>query len=269
MARLGGAAAAPTPAAPPARRRPGIDLHKLVAATERACRDAMGGRRTIEGLANMVREAVRRFERAWAEIRKPVETSAQPGFACAAGCAWCCNQLVVVAPMEAVAIARHVRGTFAPEALAALKARLAALDARARGLGAFARGMLKTPCAFLVDQKCSIYDARPIRCRSLLSRNVEHCRWVAEHPDLVYAWRDRTLEANPYPQEPGEIADATLHGMATAARDAGLQSGALEMTAALRIALETPDIEPRYLAGEPVFAAAALPASPEAGMPPA
>jgi Putative zinc- or iron-chelating domain len=232
----------------------------------RAAAAAIAAHRTPAGVAAMTKDAAAWFDRVWTDIRGHVEAKG-PAFACAAGCAWCCNQTVTIAAPEAIAIAEHVRGAFPPEALAALKTRLAALDDRARGRGAFARGYLKTPCALLVDGKCSVYDVRPVRCRSVYSRDVAHCRWVAENPDLVYAWRDRPLEPSPYPQEPEVIADAVLSGLATAARDAGLGFEGLELIAALRIALDTPDIAERYLAGEPVFAAAAAPESPEAGLP--
>ncbi len=226
---------------------------------------AIAAHRTAAGVATMAKQAAACFDRVWADIRGHVEAKG-PRFACAAGCAWCCNQTVTIAPPEAIVIAAHVRAAFSAEAVAALKARLAALDDQARGRGAFARGYLKTSCAFLVDGKCSVYDVRPLRCRSVYSRDVAHCRWVAEHPDLVYAWRDRPLEPSPYPQEPEVIADAVLSGLATAARDAGLAFEALELIAALRIALDIPDIAERYLAGEPVFAAAAA-ESPDAGLP--
>lgn len=232
----------------------------------RAAADAIAARRTPAGVAAMTKDAAAWFDRVWSDIRSHVEAKG-PGFACAAGCTWCCSQIVTVAPPEAVAIALHVQASFPPAALAALKARLAALDEQTRGRGAFARGYVNMSCAFLVDGKCSVYDVRPLRCRSVYSRDVAHCRWVVEHPDLVYAWRDRPLESPPYPPEPEAIADGVLSGLATAARDAGFAFEALELTAALRIALDTPDIAERYLAGEPVFAAAAAPESPEAGLP--
>ncbi len=42
-------------------------------------------------------------------------------------------------------------------------------------------------------------------------------------------------------------------GLRQGLSDLGLQSTHLELTAALRIALETPDATERWLAGEPIF----------------
>lgn len=221
--------------------------------------DALRAGRTPSGLAAATGVASMTADSAWAEARPAVEARKQPGFACAAGCAWCCHQQVAVAPAEAVAIARHVLQHFPPPALAALKARLAELDARTRGLGVAQRAHLKAPCAFLEGNACSIYAVRPLRCRGVYSRDAQHCRWAMESPDQVFGSPDRHTKAGPYPVEPARIMDAALTGLARALRDQGLPWEALELTAAVRTALDIPDAAERYLAGEPVFRGAELP----------
>jgi Fe-S-cluster containining protein len=233
--------------------------------SRRAASAALAADRTPDGLAAMGSTAAAQFDRVWRAIGAQVEAKGPP-FACPSGCSWCCYQPVTVALPEAIAIAEHVRATFTAPGLTALKARLAALDDRAHRFGAFARGYLKTACAFLVDGKCSIYAARPVRCRSVYSRDGAHCRWVTENPDLVYAWRDRILDSSPYPPEAEIVADAVLAGVAAATRDAGLAAEPLDLIAALRIALETSEVAEGCLRGEPVFAAATAPDSPEAGL---
>ncbi len=170
---------------------------------------------------------VKIVEQSWSEQRPAAEARKQPGFACAAGCAWCCYQQVSVAPAEAIAIAGHVRMSFSPTALAALKSRLTTLDSRSHGLGPRGRARLKAPCAFLSDGTCSIY--------------ARHGR------------------PGPYPVEPARIMDAALTGLARAFAEHRLSWGALDLTAALKVALDTPDLAERYRSGEPVFAGAELP----------
>jgi Fe-S-cluster containining protein len=199
-------------------------------------------------------------ESAWAAARPAVEARKQPGFACAAGCAWCCYQQVAASPAEAVAIARHVLQTFSPVALSALKVRLADLDVASRGLSAADRAQLKQPCAFLDNGRCTVYAVRPLRCRGVYSRDAEHCRWAMENPDQIFGSPDRHGKPGPYPVEPAKIMDAALTGLARALRDQGLAWGALDLTAALRLSLDSPDVAERYLAGEPVFAGTELPA---------
>jgi Fe-S-cluster containining protein len=221
--------------------------------------DALRAGRTADSVAASVAAAAKQADHEWETTRPAIEARKQPGFACGAGCAWCCHQQVSLAPAEAVAIARHVLTNFPPDALAALKSRLAALDDRSRGLGVWGRAKLKTPCAFLVDNKCSIYEVRPLRCRSLYSRDTEHCRFVMENPDEIYGHRERHTRPGPYPTEPPRIMDAALTGLSRAAREFGLEWEALELMAALRIALDRPDTGNRFAAGEKVFTEAVLP----------
>jgi len=221
--------------------------------------DALRAGRTPAGLTAAAAIAGDAADAAWAEARPAVEARRQPGFACAAGCAWCCYQQVAVAPAEAVAIVRHVLQKFPPPALAALKARLVALDERTRGVGVAGRAELKAPCAFLEDGRCTIYAVRPLRCRGVYSRDAGHCRWAMENPDQIFGSPDRHAKPGPYPVEPARIMDAALSGLARALRDQGLAWTALELTAAIRTALDTPDAAERYLAGEPVFREAELP----------
>jgi len=222
--------------------------------------DLLRSRRPAERIAATAAAVGATADRAWAEQRPAVEARKQPGFACASGCAWCCYQQVAVAPAEAVAIATYVAATFSAEALAVLKARLAALDSESHGLGPWGRARLKSPCAFLIADACSIYPVRPLRCRGVYSRDAAHCRWAMENPDGVFDDRARHGKAGPYPVEPAAIVDAALTGLAQAFEQAGLRWEALELTAALRVALDTPDLAGRYAAGEPVFAGCELPA---------
>lgn len=221
--------------------------------------DALRAGRTAAAVAAAAAAAAEVADRAWAEARPAVEARKQPGFACAAGCAWCCHQQVALAPAEALAIARHVQQAFAPPQLAALKARLAALDSRSRGRSVRERAQLKTPCALLDDGRCSVYAVRPLRCRGVYSRNAEHCRWAMENPEALFDQPDRHATPGPYPVEPAKIMDTALTGLARALHDEGLSWEALELTAALRAALETPDAAEGYLAGQPVFAGTELP----------
>lgn len=249
----------PAPSPPPTPAPP-LDERQLATATQFAALDVLRADRTPAAVATAVAATADLADRAWAELRPVAEARKRPDFACAAGCAWCCHQQVAVAPAEAIAIARHVTETFPPPALAELRARLAALDARSRGLGLWGRARLKTPCAFLVSGECSIYEVRPLRCRGVYSRDADHCRWAMEAPDQIFGNPDRHAKPGPYPVEPAKIMDAALTGLARAFNECGLPWAALELTAAVRMALDSPELGERYLAGEPVFAGAELPA---------
>lgn len=111
---------------------------------------------------------------------------------CAAGCAFCCHLLVEVTPSEAARIAGHVRDRAAVEENAG----------RAEGLSAAEYRRARLRCAFLdAEDRCSIYDVRPLACRAHTSRDRHACqraslgelttnelptdRWLAQAADAL------------------------------------------------------------------------------------
>ncbi len=271
FAFLGGARPAPPPApvAPPRPRNPApppsttpsdkSPYRDLFVAIQNRVLDALRTGRSPAAVAEAVADSAALSDGKWNEIRPAIEARRQPSFACAAGCAWCCHQQVALEPVEAIAIARHVDTRFTAEERAAVKQRIDALAERTKGMNNLSWARLKTPCAFLIDGKCSIYEVRPLRCRAVYSRDAEHCRWAMESPDEYFGYRERRLGTGPYPIEPRHVADAALTGFAVAERNFGLAWKTLTLMAAMKILLDQPDAAERYLAGEPVFAPALLP----------
>gem|GEM_PF-1463600 len=247
---------APPPSTTPSDKSP---YRALFVATQNAILDALRTNRSPDTVADAVAKGAALSDGKWEEMGPAIESRRQPGFACGAGCAWCCHQQVALEPVEAIAIARHLETRFTPEERAAVKQRIDALAERTRGMNNLAWSQLKTPCAFLVENKCSIYEVRPLRCRAVISRDAEHCRWAMENPDEYFDHRERRLGSGPYPIEPRHIVDAALTGFAVAERDFGLNWKTLTLMAAIKILLDQPDAAERYLAGEPVFAPALLP----------
>jgi Fe-S-cluster containining protein len=107
---------------------------------------------------------------------------------CRAGCAACCRQFVVVSPLEARSIERHVRSADRTqqrrwqEAQAQHSKALSRLPSLMRRVQAFraAGGYLtpeagdalereywaaQIPCPFLAGERCTIYPVRPFACR--------------------------------------------------------------------------------------------------------
>lgn len=178
--------------------------------------------------------------------RNPAPVGERP--VCRAGCAWCCHVLVAVAVPEALGIADYLRHALPAERAAMLAAAVVVLDAKIRGLDADERAVRQLPCAFLVDASCAIYPVRPLLCRGWNSLDVIACRANYRQPDImpitVYALQRR-------------LGVQVASGIDTALEEAGLGGGTdLELTAAVRIALEEASAADRFLAGEPVFAPA-------------
>jgi Fe-S-cluster containining protein len=125
--------------------------------------------------------------------------------------------------------------------------RVRAADQRTRQMSSRQRASNKIPCAMLIEGMCSVYDARPGACRGFSSTSAEMCR--------------RGFE--------GEAVQVNTPAVWTSLRGAHKQAlwGALaaeklpaeyyELHHALRIALDVPDAENRWLTGEDIFAGVA------------
>ncbi|OAN55209.1 hypothetical protein A6A04_11125 [Paramagnetospirillum marisnigri] len=162
-----------------------------------------------------------------------------PPMTCKAGCGWCCHQQVGVSVVEAVRIAVHIRDLPAEQA-AAVMARVRDLDRLTRGLTTSKRAATKQPCAFLVDGGCSIYAVRPLRCRGLISIDVEFC--IASHEDEA-ATRSRLQAGTLRPAfltAPQQVYDQALNGVLKTLHFAKLADYGLELTAAVAELLDQP-----------------------------
>lgn len=101
----------------------------------------------------------------------------QPKFACGKGCSACCHLFVAVPPGVAEAIAADVEARFTPEARAALVLRLEL--AAGNAAASDAPEALRAPCPLLDDGgSCTIYEVRPLSCRSFTSTSLPRCEQV-------------------------------------------------------------------------------------------
>ncbi|WP_050750721.1 YkgJ family cysteine cluster protein [Paramagnetospirillum magneticum] len=96
--------------------------------------------------------------------------------ACAAGCSWCCHQIVAITAAELDLVAQAIAAK-PPEAQAAITAR--ARDAAAKGTGLDQRQWwaARIRCPLLEDDGlCGIHAARPLPCRAHNSADAGACR---------------------------------------------------------------------------------------------
>ncbi|MET0446426.1 MAG: YkgJ family cysteine cluster protein [Tardiphaga sp.] len=101
----------------------------------------------------------------------------QPATACTGGCAACCHLYVQVPPGTAAVMARHIATHFTPAEQDALHERLQAAAAAARDAADPLK--LRRRCALLgVDNRCTVYEVRPLSCRAFTSRSVVRCNDV-------------------------------------------------------------------------------------------
>lgn len=110
----------------------------------------------------------------------------QPVYACKDGCAACCHLFVAVPPGVAEAIAAHIEATFSETQQATLLVRLN--EAAAAAVEAKEPVRLRRRCPLLgEDDRCLVYEVRPLACRGFTSTSVSRCRQIVFDPAFVTA----------------------------------------------------------------------------------
>jgi Fe-S-cluster containining protein len=164
--------------------------------------------------------------------------------ACNKGCSWCCSLEVKLSAPEVLAIADYLRDSLPNEKLQDLRTRLAELAPKVRQASPAARQRLRIPCPLLVNSQCSVYLVRPLSCRGWNSFDARACE---------SSYNNFHRGNVPFSVTMRDLNVAITEGLSQGAKEAGLQGDKLELISALHVALETPDIEAKWLAGEYVF----------------
>ncbi|MDB5615874.1 YkgJ family cysteine cluster protein [Tardiphaga sp.] len=101
----------------------------------------------------------------------------QPAPACSSGCSPCCHLYVQVPPGIAALIADHIEASFTAVERAALRERLRVASDAFRAVPDPAR--LRLRCVLLGDDnRCTVYEVRPLSCRAFTSRSLPRCQQV-------------------------------------------------------------------------------------------
>jgi Fe-S-cluster containining protein len=156
---------------------------------------------------------------------------------CKEGCWFCCTRWVDAKIPEVLYISRVVAGR--PDLVDATKSAgetFGQLDFEARKREV-------TPCAMLVDGRCSVYAERPLVCRAAVSRSAEVC-------ERSYLTTDEPIAR---PRVFGLVGGIFSIALAGALWQGGLDYRAYELTGALEIVATEEDAERRWLGGEDLF----------------
>jgi hypothetical protein len=172
-----------------------------------------------------------------------------PDLVCKDGCDWCCHLEVGTAVPEVLRIAAFLREHLTADELQALRERVARLDDLRRERKAGQRGDPRLPCALLVEHRCTAYGVRPLTCRGCNSTDVSACETA------VTSGAKFTV---PGYEPQHRLAAFVLDGLRAGLTESRLNGDLLELTAALRIALDQPEAGARWLASEAVFTPARM-----------
>ncbi|CUW40753.1 protein of unknown function [Magnetospirillum sp. XM-1] len=129
------------------------------------------------GLAAAARAAIAATDSFFDQVRRALNLDEQvKRQACAAGCAWCCHQIVAVSAAELELVAEAIAAK-EPQARAAIAARAREAAAKGAGLDQRQWWAARIRCPLLEDDGlCGIHESRPLPCRAHNSADANACR---------------------------------------------------------------------------------------------
>ena len=156
--------------------------------------------------------------------------STSSALACKSGCWYCCHFLVEARAEEVLQIADYVNSRFTKEQVQQLRERLANNAAILHQMSREQQLSANLPCAFLQGGKCSVYNIRPMRCRSFHAVDVTSCKQAYEQPENL------DIKSSLLPQLL-YTAEAHIKGSRQAFEQAGYDNTTYEFNAAMELAL--------------------------------
>lgn len=146
---------------------------------------------------------------------------------------------------EVLVIAVHLRQKSTEAELAELRRQISAVMEQKHRQSRFQPVAPLIPCPLLADNLCSVYEVRPLVCRAWHSTDVHRC----QRPNGLPAPNPAAMQ----------LFASLIRGLRMALADQNLENHEVELIAALDIALNTPQVTRRWLAGESLFTPAAAP----------
>lgn len=169
--------------------------------------------------------------------------------ACKEACSFCCyNQVAVTAP-EIIMLTEYIRENFSDEEIIRIKAKIKLAHQKSAKLDYLKHKKLHLPCPFLIDKKCSVYEARPFACRGWNSARVEDCEDAFESNEDkgISVYGAQLL-----------IANSIRKGILNAFAIKGNKPEIYKLISAMHIALNKENLPEEYLKNNNIFLEAKL-----------
>jgi len=166
---------------------------------------------------------------------------------CKPGCHYCCYNLPVVTPPEALLVGHHIVQTFPSHKKTEIADRINTLLERIDGISPYDVAMMRheLPCIFLEDGMCIVYEVRPVVCRTCTSTSAEHCK-------MIFESRNHRARLRCY-QHIREIFQTVHSGLVDHCQEMGCQADALPLAGAIKDYFRHPEPIHAWLQGETVF----------------
>jgi Fe-S-cluster containining protein len=166
---------------------------------------------------------------------------------CKPKCHYCCYNLPMVAPPEALFMGHHVEKNFTDRAKKEIGVRVETILYRVKDLNPYDVVMIRheLPCIFLKDGLCRVYPVRPSVCRTCSSTSAAHCK-------MIFESRNHRARLRCY-QKIREIFQTVHSRLIARCREMRCQADPLPLAAAIRDYFRHPDPIASWLRGETVF----------------
>lgn len=167
--------------------------------------------------------------------------------ACNAGCAWCCSFSVDIRPVEAFNILQFMENSLNSDEKQQICSEMTVNSAILTGLDDLERMRQTLKCPFLIQNQCSIYEARPQTCRNYHATDSAGCKQSFLEPDNTNIPPDFA---------PGiyQAGGAHVEAFSKAMLAAGFDNAAYELSSAmLELMTDSESARLRFEAKLPVF----------------
>jgi Fe-S-cluster containining protein len=166
---------------------------------------------------------------------------------CKPGCHYCCYNLPIVTPPEALLMGHHVEQTFTDQEKKEIAERINKILERIDGISPYEVAMMRhePPCIFLQEGMCRVYKVRPAVCRTCTSTSAAHCR-------MIFETRNHRARLRCY-QQIREIFQTVHSRLIDQCREMGCQADALPLAEAIKDYFRHTEPIDAWLQGEIIF----------------
>ncbi len=166
---------------------------------------------------------------------------------CKPGCHYCCYNLPMVTPPEALLIGHHLDQTFTDQQKQTLNTKIQKILKKIAGKPSDEIFMMRheLPCIFLKKSMCLIYEVRPAVCRTCTSTSAEHCK-------MIFETRNHRARLRCY-QQIREIFHTVQTGLLNRSKEMGCQTGFFYVAKTMKDYFRHPEPIDAWLQGEIVF----------------
>ncbi len=193
-----------------------------------------------------IAQAVLTFYKHHSQITADVLSKSNNKIDCHAGCTYCCYYKVEARAYEIIAIADFVKQYLSAQQQEMILTQAKRNIEEVKDLSYKEHVATNQQCAFLIDNQCSVYQVRPIKCRDYHSTHASYCKDSYDHPH-------KTDIPNGYCPELKLKNYSATAGFITAAQITGYDKQVYDLSSAFLEAYSDPTVKERLNKKQRVF----------------